>query len=100
MITKYFTYILYSFLCTFAKNGLFQSTDRVEHAFVRCFEGRVYSTLEGEALAIAWSLKKSRLFLLSCTNFTFVIDHKTLTRIFRDKELKDIANTRLLNLKE
>ncbi|MPC26786.1 hypothetical protein E2C01_019936 [Portunus trituberculatus] len=42
MITQYFTYVLYSFLRSFAKNGLLQSTDRVMHAFVRCFEGRVY----------------------------------------------------------
>ena len=39
MITQYFKYILYSFLRTFAKNGLLQSTDRVVHTFIRCFEG-------------------------------------------------------------
>ena len=31
---------------------------------------------------------------------TLVTDHKVLTRIFGDKELKDIANARLLNLKK
>ncbi|KAG0718563.1 Retrovirus-related Pol polyprotein from transposon 17.6 [Chionoecetes opilio] len=61
---------------------------------------RNYSTLEGEALAIAWCLKKARLFLLGCKNLTLVTDHKALTRIFGDKELKDIANPRILNLKE
>lgn len=30
----------------------------------------------------------------------FIIDHKALTRIFGDKELKDIANPRVLNLKK
>ncbi|KAG0726007.1 Transposon Ty3-I Gag-Pol polyprotein [Chionoecetes opilio] len=61
---------------------------------------RNYSTLEGEALAITWCLKKARLFLLGCKNLTLVTDHKALTRIFGDKELKDIANPRILNLKE
>ena len=51
-------------------------------------------------LAIAWCLKKTRLFLLGCNNLTTVTDHKALTRIFRDRELKDIVNPRLLNLKE
>ncbi|XP_076045851.1 uncharacterized protein LOC143028098 [Oratosquilla oratoria] len=51
--------------------------------------GKNYSTLEGEALAIAWSLKKARLFLLGCKNLSFVTDHKALTRFFGDKELKE-----------
>jgi len=59
-----------------------------------------YSTLDGEALAIAWCLKKAHLFLLGCRNLTFITDHKALTRIFGDKELKDINNPRILNLKE
>lgn len=59
-----------------------------------------YSTLEGEALAIAWCLKKARLFLLGCKKLTFVTDHKALTKIFGDKELKDIHNPRILNIKE
>uniref|UniRef100_A0A0P4VNI8 Reverse transcriptase n=1 Tax=Scylla olivacea TaxID=85551 RepID=A0A0P4VNI8_SCYOL len=59
-----------------------------------------YSTLEGEALAIAWCLKKARLFLLGCKNLTFITDHKALTKIFGDKELKDIQNLRILNIKE
>ncbi|XP_045132259.1 uncharacterized protein K02A2.6-like [Portunus trituberculatus] len=59
-----------------------------------------YSTLEGEALAIAWCLKKTHLFLLGCKNLTFITDHKALTKIFGDKELKDIHNPRILNIKE
>ena len=59
-----------------------------------------YSTLEGEALAIAWCLRKARLFLLGCKNLTFITDHKALTKIFGNKELKDINNPRILHLKE
>jgi len=59
-----------------------------------------YSTLEGEALAIAWCLKKARLFLLGCLDLTFVTDHRALTKMFWDKEFKDITNPCVLNLKE
>nr|XP_027210281.1 uncharacterized protein LOC113803674 [Penaeus vannamei] len=56
------------------------------------------STLEGEALTVAWCLKKARLFLLGYRNLTFITDHKALTRIFGVKELKDLNNPRILNL--
>ena len=59
-----------------------------------------YSTLEGEALAIAWCLQKARLFLLGCPTLTIATDHKALVKIFGDKELKDITNPRVLRLKE
>lgn len=58
------------------------------------------NTLEGEALAVTWCLKKAHLFLLSCRNLTFITDHRALTKIFGDKELKGINNPRILNLKE
>ncbi|KAG0718160.1 Retrovirus-related Pol polyprotein from transposon gypsy [Chionoecetes opilio] len=60
---------------------------------------RNYSTLEGEALAIAWCLKKARLFLLGCKNLTLVTDHKALTRIFGDKETKGHSQPRILKPK-
>ena len=59
-----------------------------------------YSTIEGEALAIAWCLQKARLFLLGCPTLTIATDHKSLVKIFGDKELKDITNPRILRLKE
>ena len=54
---------------------------------------RNYSTLKGKVLAITWCLKKARFFLLGCKNLTLITDHKALTRILGDRELKDIANT-------
>lgn len=59
-----------------------------------------YSTLEGKALATAWCLKKAQLFLLSCPDPTVMTDYKALTRIFKDKELKDVTKPRILNFKE
>ncbi|KAK3877391.1 hypothetical protein Pcinc_000044 [Petrolisthes cinctipes] len=59
-----------------------------------------YSTLEGEALAITRCLKKARLFLLGYRNLTFVMDHRALTKIFSIKELRNIHNLCILNLKE
>ena len=59
-----------------------------------------YSTIEGEALAIAWCPQKARLFLLGCPTLTIATDHKSLVKNFGDKELKDITNPRILRLKE
>lgn len=49
-----------------------------------------YSTLEVEALVLAWCLKKARLLLLGYRNLTLVTDHKAITKIFCDKELEGI----------
>ena len=60
-----------------------------------------YAPVEGEALAVAWCLRKARLFLLGCPNLTLITDHKPLVKLFgQNKELKDILNPRLLALKE
>ena len=49
-----------------------------------------YAPVEGEALAVAWCLRKARLFLLGCPNLTLVTDHKPLVKLFgQNKELKD-----------
>lgn len=37
---------------------------------------------------------------IGCKNLTFITDHKALTKIVGDKELKDIDNPRILSLKE
>ncbi|MEL6805185.1 MAG: RNase H-like domain-containing protein, partial [Bacteroidota bacterium] len=59
-----------------------------------------YAVVEGEAAAAVWCLNKARLFLLGCPNFILVTDHKPLVKLFGDRSLKDIANPRLLRLKE
>lgn len=53
--------------------------------------------LEEEVLAVMRCLKKARLFLLDCPDFTQATDHKPLIRIFKGKELKDIMNLHILN---
>ncbi len=59
-----------------------------------------YCPLEGEALAVAWSLKKAKMFLLGCPEFLIQTDHKPLVPIFGDKALSTIDNPRLVRLKE
>ena len=59
-----------------------------------------YAPIEGEGLAVAWALKKARLFLLGHPKFTIYVDHNPLVRIFGSKSLADIDNIRLQKQKE
>ena len=59
-----------------------------------------YKPTEGEALAVAWALRKARMFLLGCPRFQILVDHKPLVPILSDKQLDKIDNPRLVNLKE
>ena len=59
-----------------------------------------YSPVEGECLAVAWSLKKAKYFVLGCENLVVAVDHKPLLGVLGDKDLEDIENTRPANLKE
>ena len=59
-----------------------------------------YAPIEGEALAVAWALEKSRLFLLGSPTFTVIVDHQPLLKILGDKSLSEISNPRLLHFKE
>lgn len=59
-----------------------------------------YAPIEGEALAVADALEKSRHFVLGCHDLTIAVDHKPLLHIFGDRSLDQISNSRLRNLKE
>ena len=59
-----------------------------------------YSPTEGEAAAVAWALKKSRLFTLGCPKLVVVTDHKPLLGIFNERELGSIKNPRIRRIKE
>ena len=59
-----------------------------------------YTPTEGEALAVAWSLQHSRMFTLGCKDLLICVDHKPLLGIFNDRELDNVANPRLQDLKE
>ena len=67
--------------------------------FTKPAESR-YKAIEGEALAVADSLHKARYFVLGCYNLVIATDHQPLLSIFGDRNLDDIANPRILNLKE
>ena len=59
-----------------------------------------YAPTEGEALSVAWGLKKSRLFTLGCPNLYIVTDHKPLLGILNERDLGSIKNPRIRRLKE
>ena len=59
-----------------------------------------YAAIEGEALAIAWGLEQSKYFTQGCPNLIVVTDHKPLKKIFGDRTLDEIPNTRLFRLKQ
>ena len=59
-----------------------------------------YAAIEGEALAIAWGLEQTRYFTQGCNNLIVITDHKPLVKIFGDRTLDEIRNTRLFRLKQ
>ena len=67
--------------------------------FLRKHELR-YVAIEGEALAITWALQQTRYFTQGCDNLLVVTDHKPLVKIFGDRQLDEIDNTRLFRLKQ
>ena len=67
--------------------------------FTHAAESR-YAPIEGEALAVADALDKARHFVLGCSNLIIAVDHKPLLKIFGDRSIDQISNTRLRNIKE
>eukprot|EP00794_Sanderia_malayensis_P000860 gene860-152_t len=59
-----------------------------------------YAAIEGEALAVAWGLEQTRYFTQGCDNLVVVTDHKPLVKVFGDRTLDEISNTRLFRLKQ
>ena len=59
-----------------------------------------YAPVEGEALAVAWGLAKCKHFVLGCKTLVVAVDHLPLLKLLGDKNLEDIDNPRLENLKE
>ena len=56
--------------------------------------------MEGEALAIAWSLEQTRYFTQGCDTLVIVTDHKPLVKLFGDTNLDSITNDRVFSFKE
>lgn len=59
-----------------------------------------YAPIEGEALAVAWGLEQTKYFTQGCDNLVVVTDHRPLVKIFGDRTLDEITNTRLFRLKQ
>jgi len=56
--------------------------------------------IEGEAVAIAWDLEQTRYFTQDCDNLVVITDHRPLVKIFGDRTLDEITNSRLFRLKQ
>ena len=67
--------------------------------FLKPAESR-YSPIEGEALAIAWSLEQTKYFTLGCPNLTITTDHKPLLGLLGSCNMDQITNPRLFSLKQ
>ena len=59
-----------------------------------------YAPVEGESLAVVWSLEQTRYFTQGCHNLLVLTDHKPLCKLLGDRILSEIQNPRLLRLKE
>ena len=59
-----------------------------------------YAAIEGEALAVTWGLEQTRYFTQGCDNLVVITDHKPLVKIFGDRTLDEITNSRLFRLKQ
>ena len=59
-----------------------------------------YAAVEGEALAVAWGLEQSKYFTQGCPDLLVVTDHQPLVKLFGDRTLDEIDNTRLFRLKQ
>ena len=59
-----------------------------------------YAAVEGEALAIAWSLEQTRFFTQGYDNLVVVTDHRPLVHLFSNRTLDQITNSRLFSLKQ
>ena len=62
--------------------------------FTHSAESR-YRPIEGEALAVADALDRTRYFVLGCKDLTVVVDHKPLLGILGNRSLDAISNPRL-----
>ena len=97
-------YWLFQKHCSCPSNDLFcckqgWKITLVGSRFTHAAESR-YAPIEGEALAVADALDKARHFVLGCKNLTIAVDHRPLLKVFGDRSLDHICNTRLRNLKE
>ena len=75
---------------------------KVTHAGSRFLNSaeKSYAAIEGESLAIAWSLEQTKYFTKDCKDLVVVMDKKSLVKTFGDCALNEIQNTRITILKQ
>ena len=63
-------------------------------------EEKNYAGMEGESLDIAWSLEQTKYFTKGCKDLVVLTDHKPQVKIYGDRALNKIQNTRIFRLKQ
>ena len=58
-----------------------------------------YAPIEGEGLAVAWSLEPTRFFTIGCNNLLINTDLEPLVKVLGDRRLDEILNPQLIRLK-
>ena len=71
----------------------------VSSRFTHSAESR-YAPIQGEALAIADALERTRYFVLGCDDLIVAVDHRPLLKVLSNRKLEDIKTPRLFNVKE
>ena len=59
-----------------------------------------YASIEGQPFVIVWSVEQIKYFIKGCKDLVVVTDHKPLVKIFGDRTLNEIQNTRIFRLKQ
>ena len=59
-----------------------------------------YAPVEGEALAVTWSLEATKHYTLGNPKLLVATDHKPLLKVLGDRKLEDIDNPRLAKLRK
>ena len=59
-----------------------------------------YGAIEGECLGVVNALHKSRYYTLGCDKLIVGTDHKPLVLVLATKDMDDVANPRLMRLKQ
>ena len=75
---------------------------KVTLAGLKFFNGeeKNYVAIDGESLAIAWSLEQTKYLTKGCKDLAVVTNHKQLENIFGDCALNEIQNTQIFKLKQ
>ena len=81
--------------------GLIDGLHNVPERFKRCCSSLAPPpTNNNNNIALVWGLEQAKYFTQGCDNLVVITDHKPLVKIFGDRTLDEITNTRLFRFKQ